>query len=96
MTPAVKQSFTVDLEGSRNIADIGITNLFGISSNLSYLNRNIWKNAIQSISNFRLGIELNVLNSNNQSDDLVQTFYTMRVKHLSFQELFSHLKTGRL
>lgn len=74
MTPAVKQSFTVDLEGSRNIADIGITNLFGISSNLSYLNRNIWKNAIQSISNFRLGIELNVLNSNNQSDDLVQTF----------------------
>ncbi|TAG15125.1 MAG: hypothetical protein EAZ41_00005, partial [Sphingobacteriia bacterium] len=74
LTPAVKQSFTIDLEASRNIADIGLTNLFGISTNLSYNNRNVWKNAIQSIATFRTGVELNLLNSNDQSNDLLQTF----------------------
>lgn len=74
LTPAVKQSFTVDLEASRNIADIGLTNLFGISTNLSYNNRNVWKNAIQSIATFRTGVELNLLNSKDQSSDLLQTF----------------------
>ncbi len=74
LTPAVKQSFTIDLEASRNIADIGLTNLFGISTNLSYNNRNVWKNAIQSIATFRTGVELNLLNSNDQSSDLLQTF----------------------
>ncbi len=74
MTPAVKQSFTVDLEASRNIADIGVTNLLGITTNLSYNNRNVWKNAIQSIATFRTGVELNILSSNNQADQLLQTF----------------------
>lgn len=74
MTPAVKQSFTVDLEASRNIADIGVTNLLGITTNLSYNNRNVWKNAIQSIATFRTGVELNILNSSNAADQLLQTF----------------------
>ncbi len=74
MTPAVKQSFTVDLEASRNIADIGVTNLLGITTNLSYNNRNVWKNAIQSIATFRTGVELNILNTSNQPDQLLQTF----------------------
>lgn len=74
LTPAVKQSFTIDLEASRNIADIGLTNLFGISTNLSYNNRNVWKNAIQSIATFRTGVELNLLNSKDQQNDLLQTF----------------------
>ncbi|MDP1971854.1 MAG: BamA/TamA family outer membrane protein, partial [Sediminibacterium sp.] len=74
MTPAVKQSFTVDLEASRNIADIGVTNLLGITTNLSYNNRNVWKNAIQSIATFRTGVELNILSSSNQPDQLLQTF----------------------
>jgi len=74
MTPAVKQSFTIDLEASRNIADIGVTNLLGITTNLSYNNRNVWKNAIQSIATFRTGVELNILNTSNQPDQLLQTF----------------------
>lgn len=74
MTPAVKQSFTVDLEASRNIADIGVTNLLGITTNLSYNNRNVWKNAIQSIATFRTGVELNILSSSNEADQLLQTF----------------------
>ncbi|MDO9157005.1 MAG: BamA/TamA family outer membrane protein, partial [Sediminibacterium sp.] len=61
-------------EASRNIADIGVTNLLGITTNLSYNNRNVWKNAIQSIATFRTGVELNILSSSNQPDQLLQTF----------------------
>ncbi len=75
LVPALKQNFTVDLEGSRNTGDIGAGNLFGISTNLSYKNRNVWKRAIQSITNFRTGVELNLsLGNNNTNQQLVQTF----------------------
>lgn len=60
MTPAKKQSFSIDLEGSRNTGDIvSVGNLLGISTNLSLLNRNVWKQAIQSNTSARAGIELN-------------------------------------
>lgn len=72
MVPAIKQSFTIDLEGSRNTADIGLGNLWGISTNLSYNNKNVWKRAIQSLASFRTGVELNILTSN--TDQLLQTF----------------------
>jgi len=72
LVPAIKQYYTVDLEGSRNTADIGLGNLWGISTNLSYNNRNVWKRAIQSVATFRTGVELNILTSN--QDPLIQTF----------------------
>jgi len=72
LVPAIKQSFTVDLEGSRNTADIGIGNLWGISTNLSYNNKNVWKSAIQSLATFRTGVELNLFTSN--QEPLIQTF----------------------
>lgn len=60
MTPAKKQSFSVDLEGSRNTGDIvSVGNLLGISTSLSLLNRNVWRQAIQSNTSLRAGIELN-------------------------------------
>ena len=60
MTPAKKQSFSIDLEGSRNTGDIvSVGNLLGISTSLSLLNRNVWKQAIQSNTSLRAGIELN-------------------------------------
>lgn len=60
MTPAKKQSFSIDLEGSRNTGDIvSVGNLLGISISLSLLNRNVWKRAIQSNTSLRAGIELN-------------------------------------
>ncbi|OZA69004.1 MAG: hypothetical protein B7X72_00895, partial [Sphingobacteriia bacterium 39-39-8] len=67
LVPALKQNFTIDLEGSRNTGDIGAGNLFGISTNLSYKNRNVWKRAIQSITNFRTGVELNLSLGNNNT-----------------------------
>ncbi len=72
LVPAVKQSYTVGLEGSRNTADIGLGNLWGISANVEYTNRNVWKSAIQSLTTFRTGVELNILTGN--QDPLVQTF----------------------
>ena len=76
LTPALKQNFTVDLEGSRNTGDIASGNLFGLSTNFSYKNRNVAKQAIQSISNFRTGVELNLNLGSNQNTrtNLVQTF----------------------
>lgn len=75
MIPAKKQSFAVDLEASRNTADFGVGNLLGISTNFSNTNRNVWKSAIQSVLNFRTGVELNLISANkNQQTDLFQTF----------------------
>ena len=72
MVPAIKQNYTIDLEGSRNTADFGLGNLWGISTNLTYNNKNVWKRAIQSLTSFRTGVELNILTSN--KDPLLQTF----------------------
>ena len=60
LLPAAKQSYAIDLEGSRNTGDIGSGNLLGLATNLTYRNRNIWKQAIQSVTQFRLGFEFNI------------------------------------
>jgi outer membrane protein insertion porin family len=81
MLPNKKQSFSVDLEASRNTADFGVGNLLGISTNFSNANRNVWRSAIQSVINFRAGVELNLISGNkNQQKDLFQTF-TLNAGH---------------
>ncbi len=60
LLPSPKQSYGIDFEGSRNTGDIGSGNLLGLATNLSYRNRNVWKQAIQSVTNFRLGLEFNI------------------------------------
>ncbi len=89
LTPTLKQNFTVDLEGSRNTGDIGAGNLFGISTNLSYRNRNVWKQAIQSVTNFRTGVELNLNlgSSNSASNQLAQTFNISAGQTFAFPRL---------
>ena len=72
LVPATKQSASIDLEGSRNSADIVTGNTLGISTNLNYTNRNVWKQAIQSVTNFRTGVELNLIGATN--NNIVQTF----------------------
>lgn len=61
LVPAPKQNFTVNLETSINTGgDIATgSNLYGLSTNFSYLNRNIWKQAAQSLTSLRAGIEIN-------------------------------------
>ena len=85
LVPATKQSYSIDLEGSRNTTDIGSGNLWGISTNLSYTNRNVWKRSIQSLTSFRTGVELNILN--NRADPLIQTFHISLGQTYSFPRL---------
>ncbi len=85
LVPATKQSASIDLEGSRNSADIVTGNTLGISTNLNYTNRNVWKQAIQSVTNFRTGVELNLIGATN--NNIVQTFlinagHTYAIPHI--------------
>ena len=56
--PAQKLTMSVDIESSRNISDYLTTGqLFGIGVNLRLLNRNAYREAIQTSTNARFGIE---------------------------------------
>jgi hypothetical protein len=78
LVPATKQSVSIDLEGSRNSGDVITGNTLGISSNLTLANRNLWRQAIQSQSTIRAGVELNLLNQND--NPLLQT-YILNASH---------------
>jgi hypothetical protein len=54
----------LDLEGSRNTAEIGAGNLLGLSTSFTYRDRNVQKRSIQSITSFRTGVELDLNKSN--------------------------------
>ncbi len=56
--PAKRQSLTADFEASRNAGDYLTTGqLFGIAVNFGLLNRNAFREAVQSGTNLRFGIE---------------------------------------
>ncbi|MBO9633607.1 MAG: BamA/TamA family outer membrane protein [Chitinophagaceae bacterium] len=57
--PAKKQSITIDFEASRNVSDfLSNGRFFGIGLNLRLLDRNAYREAIQTSTNARFGIEL--------------------------------------
>lgn len=57
--PAKKQSITADVEASRNVSDfLSNGRFFGIGLNLRLLDRNAYREAIQTSTNARFGIEL--------------------------------------
>ncbi len=64
LVPALRKSFSLDLEGSRNTAEIGAGNLLGLSTSFTYRDRNVQKKSIQSITSFRTGVELDLNKSN--------------------------------
>ncbi len=64
LVPALRRSFSWDLEGSRNTAEIGAGNLLGLSTSFTYRDRNVQKKSIQSITSFRTGVELDLNKSN--------------------------------
>ncbi len=74
MIPEKKQGFTIDQELSRNTGDIASGNLLGIATNFTYKNRNIAKQAIQSLTSLRFGVELNIDKNNSAAtNSLLQT-----------------------
>ena len=81
LVPAVKNNLTIDLEASRNTGDfLSVGNLFGLAINTTYRNRNVWKRAIQSSTNFRNGVEL----SFDKNNALLQTFQSSLGQTFSF------------
>jgi outer membrane protein assembly factor BamA len=67
MYPLTKQDISVTLDASYNTGDvIAAGNLFGTGINFGLNNRNVAKQAIQSSTNFRTGVEL--------GKDFIQTF----------------------
>ncbi|WEK33453.1 MAG: BamA/TamA family outer membrane protein [Candidatus Pseudobacter hemicellulosilyticus] len=57
--PDKKQSATIDFETSRNVSDFLTTGqLFGIGLNFRLINRNAFREAIQTSTNARFGIEI--------------------------------------
>ncbi len=69
LTPAQKYSLSTDLEVSRNSGTILNGNLLGIANNITLRNRNVWREAVQSSSTIRNGIELSL-----SSRPALQTF----------------------
>ena len=57
--PAKKQSLVIDLEATRNTADvIAASNLFGVALNIGLINHNLAQESINSTTNVRGGVEL--------------------------------------
>jgi len=70
LVPALRHSFSFDLEGSKNNSELVAGNLLGLSTSLTYRDKNVQKKSIPSITNLRTGVELNV---NKGSENLTQT-----------------------
>jgi len=70
LTPSLRHSLNFDIEGSRNNSQLVAGNLLGLSTSVTFRDRNVQKKSISSISNARAGIELNV---NNGNENLTQT-----------------------
>ncbi len=93
LVPSVKQNFSVDLEGSRNTGDFTAGSLFGISTNFTYRNRNVWKQAIQSVTNLRIGTELSFIsNTDTISNSLLQSFQVTLSHTYIFPKLIQPFK----
>ena len=70
LVPSLRHSFNFDVEGSKNNSQLISGNLLGLSTSVTYRDRNVQKKSISSITSARTGIELNV---NNGSQNLTQT-----------------------
>lgn len=70
LVPSLRRSISADIEGSKNSAQLGGGNLLGLSTSLTYRDKNVARKSIPSITSFRTGVELNL---NNSKDQLAQT-----------------------
>ncbi|NML22516.1 BamA/TamA family outer membrane protein [Pseudoflavitalea sp. G-6-1-2] len=75
--PNKKQSLTTDFEASRNVSDfLSNGRFFGLGVNFRLLNRNAYREAIQTSTNARFGIELGT--------QLVQTLQASFAHNINF------------
>jgi hypothetical protein len=71
--PDRKQNITYNLEASRNTGDVlSSSNFFGLALNITYLDRNVWRQAVQSTTSFTNGVEFSF--NQTQTNSLLQAF----------------------
>ncbi len=92
MIPEKKRGLEIITEVSKNSGDLTAGNLVGISLGATYRNRNVWKQAIQSFTTARVGIEFNP----NDSTRALQTFYTTFGHTYSFPRIIGSKPIKRL
>ena len=83
MTPEKKKGIEIINEVSKNSGDLTAGNLIGLSLGVTYRNRNVWKQAIQSFTTGRVGLEFNP----GDSTKALQTFYTTFSHTYSFPKI---------
>lgn len=82
MYPSIKQELSVTADASYNTGDIIATgDLFGVGLNFGLNNRNVAKQAIQSSTNLRTGVEINL------GSNFIQTLQTSLSHNYSFPRL---------
>jgi len=82
MYPAVKQDISVSADASYNTQDVITTgDLFGVGINFGLNNRNVGKQAIQSSTNLRTGVEID------PNKNFIQTIQTSLSHNISFPRL---------
>ncbi len=96
--PERKQNITYNLEASRNTGDIlTASNFFGLALNITYKNRNVFRQAIQSSTSFTNGVEFSF--KKQQTNSLLQAFQISLGQTYSIPRLlvpFKILRLGRL
>lgn len=93
LTPAKKETVSLNIETSRNTGDIiSSANLIGISLNISYLNRNLWRSAVQSSTTLSNGIEF----SFDRNNPFLQTIQSSIAENLSIPRFVAPFKINRL
>lgn len=83
--PNPKQNLNIALETSRNVSDILTTGqLFGVGLNGRLLNRNAYREAIQTVTSARFGIELGA--------NFIQTLQASLAHTINFPKFISPIK----
>jgi hypothetical protein len=94
MSPAKKQYFSVDLEGSSIINTSQVTMVgagrVGLAVNFSLRNRNLWKRAIQLENTLRTGIEFNDFSKILSAEVTLTNRLTIPWMELPFRSALEH------
>lgn len=94
--PDRKQNMTYNLEASRNTGDVlTSSNFFGLALNVTYRNRNVWHNAVQSSTSFVSGVEFSLVQNQVQNNSLIQAFQISLGQTYSFPRAFIPFKIKR-
>ncbi len=83
MVPEKKLGIETNFELSKNTGDLTAGSLVGVAFGLTYRNRNVWKQAIQSFTSVRVGVEFNPTDSGTA----LQTFYSTFGHSYSFPKV---------